>query len=370
MEVINKMLKTKIGTFESIFIILSVIIANSILTLPRIMINKTNSATLLNIIFITIIAIIIGLLIIKLLKSFPACDIIDISEYIGGNVFKNIIGIIFIGYFIFSSSILLRNLCEGLENVYFQMTDIIFIILLFIIGLCITNHLKFNGCIKSNSLILPIAFISIILIFFSNFKNFSPQKIFPLLGNGPVNTFVFGLTNLSAFQGILFIYLFPPLLKEPEKFKKITTISIILTGIYIFLCVSIILLMFPAFYSTNEIMPLYLATRYISLGSFLQRLESIFMLVWIMSFLSYLSISCKFSINIFQKITKIKNSKPIINIFGLLILGISLLPKNLSISNFLETTIINNLSLILFIAIGLGILIIANIKRKKFQKSG
>lgn len=363
------MLKSKIGTFESIFIILSVVIANSILTLPRILINKTNSATLLNVLVITFIAIFIGLLINKLLKKFPSCDILDVSEFIGGNKLKNLIGIIFISYFIFSSSILLRNLCEGLETVYFQMTDIIFIILLFIIGICITNHLRFNGSIKASSVILPIAFISIIIIFFANFKNFYPQKIFPILGNGFLNTFIFGLTNLSAFQGILFIYLLPPLLKEPEKFKKVTLISITLTGIYIFLCISIILLMFPAFYSTNEIMPLYLATRYISLGSFLQRLESIFMLVWIMSFLGYLSITCKFCVNIFQKITKIKNAKSIINIFGLLILGLSLIPKNLSISNFLETNIINNLSLIIYIAIGLGILIIANIKNLKLKKS-
>ena len=63
------------------------------------------------------------------------------------------------------------------------------------------------------------------------------------------------------------------------------------------------------------------------------------MLVWILSFTSYLTIACKFAISVFQKLTKIRNTKEIINIFGILILGISMFPKNLAESTFWETKI-------------------------------
>lgn len=359
-----KITRSKIGNIEAILIILTIVIARSSLSLSKNLVTVTKSATILNIVFITIIACLLGILICRLIKNFGNADIVDISEYLGGKVLKNIVGIVFIFYFIVCSSILLRNFCEGLQIVYFQMTDIIFVILLFIIGICVVNHLGRNSSLKVNTIILPLALVSIVFIFFANFKNFYPQKIFPILGDGFYSTFVTGLINLAAFDGIIYLYFLPPYLKQPEKYKKIALTAIITTGIYLVLCVSIILFMFPAFFSTSEIMTLYSAARYISFGTFLQRLESIFMLIWIMSFVSYLAISCRFSVDIFQKITGIKDSKPLINIFGILILGLSLLPKNLAITTFFENTAYNYIAISIVFVFAIGILIISNIKKK------
>ena len=362
------MLKSRIGTAEAVLTIITIIIAHSILSLPRDMIVRTQSATIINIIYITILCTLFSLLLSKLLKKFGNSDIIDISEFLGGKVLKNIIGIVFILYFIVTSSILLRNFCEAIGLVYFQMTPIIFIIILFIIGSCISNRLGFNVSLKVNLFIIPIALISILLIFIANFKNFDIQKIFPILGPGFSDTFASGLLNLSAFEGIVYLYFLPPFLKEPEKFKKISIISTIITGVYLVLCVSIILFIFPSFFTTNEIMPLYSAARYISFGNFLQRLESIFMLIWIIALASYITIACKFSVSIFQKLTNINNNKEIINIFGIMILGISLFPKNLAVSTFIETKLYSYFSIGIVFILGISILFFANYKINNYRK--
>lgn len=358
------MSNNKIGTIEAIFIILTIVISHSILSLPKNLINQTNSATILNIIYLTVIAVLFAYFIYRLMKNFSGADIVDISEYVGGKFLKNIIGGIFIIQFIVCSSMLLRNFCEGIQLIYFSMTDIIFIISIFIVGMCICNSLGINATIKSNLIVLPLALISVTVIFLANFKSFTPQKIFPILGNGLYSTFFTGLLNIVSFEGIIYLYFLPPLLKEPQKFKKIAITSMLITGIYLILCVSILLFIFPAFNNINEIMPLYSAARYISFGTFLQRLESFFVLIWIISFLSFLCISSKFAVNIFKKLTNIKDSKPIINIFGLLVLGISLLPKNLAISIFFESKIYVYLTLAIVFILGITILILANIKKK------
>ena len=359
------MSKTKIGTIEAVLVILTVIISHSILSLPRDLIVRTKSATIINIIYVTIICTLFALLISKLFKKFGNADILDVSEYLGGKIFKHIVGAIFIFYYMVSSSILLRNFCEALGLVYFQMTPIIFIILLFVIGSCISNRLGFNISLKVNLIILPIALVSIIFIFIANFKSFDIQKIFPILGGGFKDTFITGLLNISAFEGLKYLYFLPPYLKEPEKYKKISILSAILTGLYLILCVSIILFIFPSFFTTNEIMPLYSAARYISFGNFLQRLESIFMMVWILSFISYLTIATKFAISIFQKMTNIKNTKEVINVFGLLTLAISMFPKNLAVSTFGETKVYSYVSIAVIFIFGITILVLANLKKRK-----
>ena len=363
------MTKSKIGTAEAIMLVLTIIVTHTISSMPREILVSTKSATIINLIFVSVLAIIISYFIVKLLKNFPGLDIIDISEFLGGKVFKNIRGIIFILYFLVSSSILLRNFCETLKIIYYPMTNIIFIIALFIIAVCIANRLDFNASLKTNLLILPLVLASIIFLFFANMNKFVPERIFPIFGDGLFNTFVLGLGNLASFGGIAYLYFLPPFLKEPKKMKKIAIVSIGISAIYLILCVSTLLFMFSFFMEANEITPLYNATRYIEFGSFFQRLESVFLLIWILAFACYLSIVSKFAMNIFKKLTNIETKKPLVDIFGILILGISLIPKNYAISEKFETEIYPYLVLGIVFFLGLSILILANMLKKKQQHS-
>ena len=129
--------------------------------------------------------------------------------------------------------------------------------------------------------------------------------------------------------------------------------------------VATLLFIFTFFTNVHEISPLYTATRYIEFGSFFQRLESLFLLIWILIFACYMSIVCKFSVNIFQKLTAISNTKPLVIIFCLLIFAIALLPKNLAVTQFFESNIYKYLVLFIVLFFGLSILIFANIIKKK-----
>lgn len=359
------MTNQKISTISAIMFTLSIVVSYITSSLPRTFINETKSATLLNIIYNTIIVLFIILLVCKLFKKFPGLDILDISKFLGGNILKNIVGGLFIAYFIISSSLMLRNFCEALGIVYYPSTSYIFIILMFIIAILLTNDLSFNATLNTATIIFPLVFISIILLFCGNLDNFSFRRVFPILGDGFYNTFVLGLRNIGAFGGICYLYFLPPMLKEPEKFKKIAIISVISTGVFILLCVATLLLMFSFFITTDEIMPLFSAARHIEFGIFFQRFESVFLLLWIISFCCYLSITCKFSAHIFTKMFNLSNMKLILNTFAILIFVIALLPKNYAISNYFETNIYRYLRIAIGFILGISILILANIKRKK-----
>ena len=265
----------------------------------------------------------------------------------------------------FSSSILLRNFCECLKIVYYPMTSLIFIIITFIIVICITLHHRFSSIAKVNLLIIPLVIISIVFLFVANIENFSLDNIFPIFGDGLFNTFITGLGNLGAFGGITLLYFIPTYLKEKKKKKKVYLTSVILGTIYFLLCVSIILFMFISLMYTNQIMPLYSAARHIEFGNFFQRLESIFLLIWILQMVCYLSIITKLSISIFKKITNITDEKPVILVFGLLIFAISLFPKNYAISKFIENYLYHYMVIGISMVLGLSILTLAYLKKRK-----
>lgn len=359
------MSNSKITMPEAISLILSVFIAHSIISMPEEILSVTKSATIINLIYVGIIALLISLLICKLIKNFPSSDILDISEYLGGKVFKTIIGFIFIFYFIFSSSILIRNFSEGLKEVFYPMTNIIFIILAFTITCCITSRFEFSTNIKVNLILIPIILFSILFLFIANTKHFSVNRIFPILGDGIYNTFITGLGNLGAFGGIVILYFLPPYLKEPEKFKKITIMSILVAIIYLIVCVGTLLLMFSFLHSIDQILPLYSATRYIEFGTFLQRLEAVFLLIWVLEIACYLSIFTKLSALTLKKICNCNDSKPFSYILSLLVFGVAVIPPNYAVARYLESNVYKYLVFGIVFFLGISILLLANIKKRR-----
>ena len=205
--------------------------------------------------------------------------------------------------------------------------------------------------------------MSIILLFVGNFNNFSFYRIFPILGDGFKDTFVLGLTNIGCFAGITYLYFLPPLLKKPEKFKYVSILSVLLSGLFIFMCVATLLFMFSIYISTDEIMPLFSVSRYIEFGSFFQRFESLFLLIWAISFCCYLSISCKFSTHILKKIFNLKDSTQLTYILLILTFVLALLPKNYSIISHFEINIYRYLSIAIML-LGILVLILSNLKKK------
>ena len=355
----------KIGTVQAILIILLSLVANTVLSLPKTLIEHSKTATILNVIYVTIIVLLFVYIVYRLLKKFPKMDILDIAEVLGGKVLKTIVGFIFISYFLFNSSIFLRNFCECLKIVYYPSTDIFYVLIFFIFAICLVNNLDFSASIKTNLLIMPSVLISIFFLFFANIKEFVPQRIFPILGDGFFNTFIYGIGNIFAFSGIVFLYFLPPLLKEPKKFKLIAFGSVVASSIYLLLAVSIILFMFAFFIEKDQIMPLYTAATYIEFGAFFQRQESIFLLIWILAFTCYLSIIGNFSIHIFKKISNIQNEKIMVYPFAGIMISVALLPENYAISKFYETNIFPASVIIIVFILSLIILVLANIKRKE-----
>ena len=180
----------KIGKLEAAGIIIMIMINQIIINFPNSIITTTGSAAWINVIYISIIAIIFCLLICKLFKPFPASDVLDISEFLGGKFLKTLIGSIYIIFFVFLAGTFLKYMANSLELIYFEQTPIIFLLLLFLIPVVIVGKLGIKSISQVNLIFMPILLISIVITLFSTVKNFIPQRIYPIMGFGADKTFI------------------------------------------------------------------------------------------------------------------------------------------------------------------------------------
>ena len=79
---------TKIGSKEAIALLVTIAFNHIIINITKDVIDLTASASLLNILYIGIIAIIFTSIICYFLNKFPTFDLVDISNYLGGKFLK------------------------------------------------------------------------------------------------------------------------------------------------------------------------------------------------------------------------------------------------------------------------------------------
>ena len=347
----------KIGKLEAIALIVMVSMNQIFLNLSNIIIVNTGSSAWINVIVISTVSILFCLLIIKLFKPFPTHDIVDVSEYLGNKILKTIVGILYISFFIFISSVILRYLTNSLKLIYFEKSPLTFLLILFLIPVIFAVRLGIKP--------IPIVLISMLIILFSTVGDFVPQRIFPILGFGANETFLIGLNNIFTFSAFAYLYFLIPLLKKPDDFKKVAISSIIVSAIYIFLSVICLIMMFPFISFTDEMLSIYLLTRLIEFGKFFQRVDAIFVLIWILSAFSFLAITIEFANRTLKKLINLKTHKEIAYSMCAIIFSLALSLANFSTIKLMQSEILRYFVIVLVFVISLIILILANLKLKK-----
>lgn len=358
------MTNSKLRNIEAIALILIVFINHIILNMPQVILSTCGTSSIINVIYITLITFLVSFILIKLFKPFANYDIIDICDYLGGKTLKTIIGILCILYSILIGSTILRHFTEILKINYYSEFSIFFLIFLFLVAPTMANIFGNKAIVKSNLVIVIISLIGLILVFFSSVPNFVLQRALPLLGNGINETFFIGISNIFAFNGLFFIFFLGPDLEKKQDFNKITYISIGIIGIFLLLAIASLLLSFPFIFSTQQLSPVNFMVKNIEYGTFFERPEALFILIWIIAQISYISIVLMIILLIFKKITNIKQPSNLALAFSSFLLFVAMIPLDMADIRFLEDIIYKNISLIFIFIVLFGILILANIKYK------
>ncbi len=355
----------KIRNIEAICLVCVGVINHIILSLPNAILSSTGSAAPINITFIVLIGLLLGYLVSKVFQQFPGSDILDITQFLGGKWLKRGLGIAYIVFFIFSSSLIIRTFAENLKIQYFATTPLYIIILAFLIITGFANFLGAKAIIRCNSIVTPIMIISLLIAFLSVAPDFVWQRFFPILGYGFSHTFLYGCSNLFTLSGLSILFFLPPYLEKESNIPKVTVLSILITGIMLILSITSLLLSLPFIISTDELSPMFLLIRNAEWGQVFQRPESLFVLIWCLSVLAYLSVVTMFTHHVFKKISGVDSQKIAVCVLLLFVFLFAMLPDNFAEIYFAHYEIYRYVAIGFVIILQPLICVLAYIKQKR-----
>lgn len=358
------MKKNKLSQIEGICFILICMINEIILNIAQNFIMSVGTGSLVNLLLVSLIAFIFCIIISKLFKNFSNSDLIDVSEFLGNKFLKFIVGFIFILFLLLLACFAISNFSYLIKTIYFQKSPILFIGLFFVVAMLISNLVGFDSLKKVACLIVPFCILSIVFIFISSIKSYTSYRLSPVLGYNIKNTLVNGLSNLYSFNIIIYYYFLMPFLRNKQNYSKIVKKSFLISIILIILIVISMLSKFPSFDNSEEINSMYLLTRSIELTEFLQRVDALFILLWIISNLIYVSILLFWIIEIFGKLFNFENKKMLSFPLSCIILGLVVFIFNNQFTEFIKTDIYKYISIGIIFGIGFLVLSFANIKKR------
>lgn len=183
-------------------------------------------------------------------------------------------------------------------------------------------------------------------------------------------TFLINIPNIFAFNVVAYLYFLKPFIKSEKYYKKISIFAVIMCGIYLLINTITPLMLFPFITHTDETLSVYLVTRLISFGRFFQRVDALFIFVWILITTSFLSLNLFILSHIVKKVVKLKSHVQLVYPMAVFILSIGLMFKDISVVKFATKNVYRFYSFILVFIVSFLILLLAYIKKKRSAKNG
>ncbi|WP_244648224.1 GerAB/ArcD/ProY family transporter [Ruminiclostridium herbifermentans] len=362
-------MKNKIGfgSWEATALMVNFVFANIMLVFPRNVVNFGGSACWTIPIIITIIAICYFALLARLYKNIGSLDLIDISECIGGRVFKVIIGLLITAFLVFVVSIFMGAFTQTLKIISLNKSTFKYVEMLFCVGMVISAFYGIESIARISAYLVPIIVFGFILITIGVIPDFRLYNLFPILGEGIISISKGSILKLNVFFSFIILFLMVPFFKK-QHLKKVGYSYIIISGLLLLWSALSFILIFPYELAVDKKIPIFQLARHIEFGNYIQRIESISVLISSICAIIFLGAIFNFIIYVLEKSLDLKQSKPIILPIAIIVFSLAYLSKAYNI-DFLGIGIVNSILLIGMI-IPLILIIIGSIKKVGLSGKG
>ena len=359
--------KDQITTAQVAVIVINYTIGTGILTLPRASAEKVQTPDIwLTVIVGGLIAMIAGVIIVRLSQSFPGKTFYQYSQTIVGKWLGGLLSLLLVCYFVIMSGFHARSLVEVTSSYLLVGTPSWAIVMPF---MWVSLYLIMGGInplARLFEIIIPITAGIFLVVAFLSFKTFEVDNLRPVLGLGIVPVLKGIKTTALSYTGFESMLIIIAFMKQPNKAVKAVLVGIFIPLIFYLITVVMVIGTLSVDGLITLTWPtLDLIRSFEMPGLLFERFESLLLAIWIMKMFTcfsfgYYAASLGLS-QLFQK-----NIHPFM--YGLLpiIYIIAMTPKSIN-EVFKLGDMMGNFALFLFGLQPLLLLLVLRLKKRKHE---
>jgi spore germination protein len=359
----------EITVIQATTIIISTIIGVGLLALPLFAVRTANTgAPLVTLFGIGIASIGLGLLTFLGIRH-PRKSIILYSEDILGKWLSRVPNVIIILFFAILTGLTSREFGAVVITAILKQTPLEVTVIVMLILAALTTRNDMNVFAYIHNFYLPFILAPALIIVALSLKNANTLYLLPIVGNQPGNYLIGAFTIAALFQGSFIFTMIIPFMRHPKKAVKASIWGMVIAGgLYLLIVIATVAVFGPGEIS-NLLWPTLELARTTSMpGNLLQRLDIVFLSVWVIAVFTTLFSSYMFTVHSISQMVGLRDHKMLSFFILPIVFVIAMIPQNiLQLYDVIE--IFGRLGLILTVGYPM-FLVSVDLIKKKVKKSG
>ncbi|NIK68674.1 MULTISPECIES: endospore germination permease [unclassified Paenibacillus] len=333
---------------------------------------QSKQDTWISIIFASLLALAVTYIAVKLGLLYPGQTFIQSSQTILGKWLGKLILLPYFFMWFTVTGVILREFADFVFITLFTSTPLWVVIL---IMLLVVVYATYSGGLRSiarsSEIIGPVSAAGSVLIILFSMKDWDWLRLLPVYSNTGLLPILKGsLTPASFLAESFMVVMLVAFMKKPQQLLKCSMLGVIAASIAILsMTLTIIMVMGPNL-PAKFIYPLCSVVSFISVMEFIQNLDILIVLLWIISIFTKLSLYMFITSYGTAQLFRINNWKRTIWWIAPIVFVLSLLPRNTNDTMDYAKTIWHDwIFPINLVGVPLLLLIIGSIRKKSMQKA-
>jgi len=353
------------GTKESISLLTFALVTKVLFGIPSVIVQVSGNAAWYIIIISTLISLLFFYILCVLMKRFPNKNIVEVFNEVMGKFIGTLISVLFVTFLIYYTGASIREFVEMIKAYNLPGTATSIILITFIAVCLLGVYLGLETIARLSYIFFYGLAGGLILMFILAYNRYKFDYLFPFWGYGLKNIVYTGILRSSYFIEVFFLSVIINSLQGYKNFKRVGVISLILSGITMAISLFCYLLAFGFNMGQESVSGIFQLSRLIYINRFFQRVETIFLFVWVISSLIQTSFYMYVTISMYCKAFRIKKYRPLLLPLASLVYFFAILPSSLTQVFEVHLTLLRRYSFIFVYGTTLLVLIVAFIRGKK-----
>lgn len=301
----------------------------------------------------------------RLLKRFEGNDIVQIYKIAFGRFLGSVLSLVLCLFLLLIAFSTIREFTDVFKVYVMPRSSTDYLTIIFIMVCIVFCFYGLESIARFSRATAYFLLLGLGLVLVLSYQNYHLAYLFPFFGRGITKTVTTGLMRSSSYGEVILLCVFAPALQGAKYVKRAGYASLIISGLLISVTLLSHTLTFPYTTGAELTSPMYELTMQIGYGRFFQRLDPVFLFLWIVS--SFITVSALLygSLSMYAKVFAIDNLRPCLIPFFAIVFCLSLLPQDIST---VSTGLIQNIrsyGWTIYFMVPLMALCLAAIRKKK-----
>jgi spore germination protein (amino acid permease) len=316
------------GMAEGIALVFVVSFVTAFLSLPAEAIDTSGELGWFSVITAGGSTMIMLFLLIYVFQRIPG-DLFSISKHLFGRPGAYLISAYYIIMFLALAALWTRQFAENTLLVALPSLNFQLAVGWYALGAAFIIYLGIENVARATYVILPFAVAGTLFVLGLLEPLYKPNYLFPCLGTGIAGVLIKGGVLVGANAGALLLAVLAESFQNARTLKAAVVFGLGGSVLLKSLSVLIFTMVFGASVAVEKTLPFFDMSRLIYLTRYVQRIESIFIILWVMVGILGIAVSLYMGIYLITRLVNLPAMKPLIPTVTILTAQLSMVPPDI-----------------------------------------